>query len=171
MTLLFLDLAQLQFYPTKSEVNDYDLSLFSYNLNDNFLGVGTTSLGGVATIETKSSPVTSGVTTTIVSIGDTHTSVKVLVDINPDLTRNEEFEAVELNIVHDGTNIEMMEYGRLTTNLGGSAATGLGTYHAYFSGSSLNVDFIPTSVGIATTGVINTIQVGLSTNTYWYWNC
>ena len=157
--------AQLQFYPTKSTVNDYDLSVFSYNLNDNFLGVGTTSLGGVATIETKSSPVTSGVTTTIVSIGDTHTSVKVLVDINPDLTRNEEFEAIELNIVHDGTNIEMLEYGRLTTNLGGSAATGLGTYHAYFSGSSLNVDFIPTSVGIATTGVINTIQVGLSTNT------
>ena len=157
--------AQLQFYPTKSTVNDYNLSVFSYNLNDNFLGVGTTSLGGVATIETKSSPVTSGVTTTIVSIGDTHTGVKVLVNINPDLTRNEEFEAVELNIVHDGTNIEMMEYGRLTTNLGGSAATGLGTYHAYFSGSSLNVDFIPTSVGIATTGVINTIQVGLSTDT------
>ena len=87
--------AQLQFYPTKSTVNDYDLSVFSYNLNDNFLGTGTTSLGGVATIETKSSPVTSGVTTTIVSIGDTHTSVKVLVDINPDLTRNEEFEAIE----------------------------------------------------------------------------
>ena len=157
--------AQLQFYPTRSAVNDYDLSVLSYNLNDNFLGTGTTSLGGVATIETKSSPVTSGVTTTIVSIGDTHTSVKVLVDINPDLTKNEEFEAVELNIVHDGTNIEMMEYGRLTTNLGGYSATGLGTYHAYFSGSSLNVDFIPTSVGIATTGVINTIQVGLSTNT------
>ena len=157
--------AQLQFYPTRSTVNDYDLSVFSYNLNDNFLGIGTTSLGGVATIETKSSPVTSGVTTTIVSIGDTHTSVKVLVDINPDLTKNEEFEAVELNIVHDGSNIEMMEYGRLTTNLGGVSATGLGTYHAYFSGSSLNVDFIPTSVGIATTGVINTIQVGLSTNT------
>ena len=75
--------AQLQFFPTRSTVNDYDLSVFSYNLNDNFLGVGTTSLGGVATIETKSSPVTSGVTTTIVSIGDTHTSVKVLVDINP----------------------------------------------------------------------------------------
>ena len=157
--------AQLQFYPTKSTVNDYDLSVFSYNLNDNFLGVGTTSLGGVATIETKSSPVTSGVTTTIVSIGNTHTSVKVLVDINPDLTRNDEFEAIELNVVHDGTNIEMLEYGRLTTNLGGSPATGLGTYHAYFSGSSLNIDFIPTSVGIATTGVINTIQVGLSTDT------
>ena len=156
---------QLQFHPTQSRVNDYDLNIFSYSLNDNFLGIETTSLGGVATIETKSSPVTSGVTTTIVSIANTHTSVKVLVNINPDLTATEEFEAVELNIVHDGTNIEMMEYGRLTTNIGAFPATGLGTYHAYFSGSSLNVDFIPTSVGIATTGVINTIQVGLSTDT------
>ena len=154
--------AQLQFYPTKSTINDYDISVFSYTLKNGFLGIGTTSLGGVATIQTKSSPVTSGVTTTIVSIGDTHTGVKVLVDINPDLTRNDEFESVELNIVHDGTNIQVLEYGKLTTNLHGLSATGLGTYHAYFSGSSLNVDFIPTSVGIATTGVINTIQVGLS---------
>ena len=156
---------QLLFYPTKSTINDYDVNVFSYSLRDSFLGIGTTSLGGVATIETKSTSVTSGTTATIVSIGNTHTSVKVLVDINPDLTKNEEFEAIELNIVHDGTNIEMLEYGRLTTNVNESAAIGLGTYHAYFSGSSLNVDFIPTPGGIATTGVINTIQVGLSTNT------
>jgi len=157
--------AQFQFHPTRSSVNDYDLSVFSYNLSNNFLGIGSTSIGGVVTIETNSSPVTSGVTTTIVSMGNTHTSVKVLVNINPDLTKNEEFEAVELNIVHDGTNIEMMEYGRLTTNIQSYSESGLGTYHAYFSGSSLNVDFIPTSVGIATTGVINTIQVGLSKDT------
>lgn len=157
--------AQLQFYPTKSSVNDYDLNIFSYNLKDSFLGIGSTSIGGVVTIETNSSPVTSGVTTTIVSMGNTHTSVKVLVNINPDITKNQEFEAIELNIVHDGTNIEMLEYGRLSTNIGGYSESGLGTYHAYFSGSSLNVDFIPTSVGIATTGVINTIQVGLSEDT------
>ena len=157
--------AQLQFYPVRSSVNDYDLSIFSYNLNDNFLGTGSTSIGGIVTIETNSSPVTSGVTTTIVSIGNTHTSVKVLVNINPDLTKNEEFESIELNIVHDGTNIEMLEYGRLSTNIQNYAAPGLGTYHAYFSGSSLNVDFIPTSIGIAVTGVINTIQVGLSEDT------
>ena len=157
--------AQLQFYPVRSSVNDYDLSIFSYNLNDNFLGIGSTSIGGIVTIETNSSPVTSGVTTTIVSIGNTHTSVKVLVNINPDVTKNQEFESIELNIVHDGTNIEMLEYGRLSTSIGDYAESGLGTYHAYFSGSSLNIDFIPTSVGIATTGVINTIQVGLSEDT------
>ena len=157
--------AQLQFHPVRSSVNDYDLSIFSYNLNGNFLGTGSTSIGGVVTIQTNSSPITSGVTTTIVSMGNTHTSVKVLVNINPDVTKNQEFEAIELNIVHDGTNIEMLEYGRLSTNIGDYVASGLGTYHAYFSGSSLNVDFIPTSVGIATTGVINTIQVGLSEDT------
>ena len=39
--------AQLQFHPIRSSVNDYDLSIFSYNLNDNFLGIGSTSIGGV----------------------------------------------------------------------------------------------------------------------------
>ena len=157
---------QLQFYPTRYTVNDYDVSLLSYNLNDVFLGIGTTSLGGIALIDSASSPVTSGVTTTIVSIANTFTTAKILVAINPDTTRNEEYEAIELNIVHDGANIELLEYGRLTTNLGEYSATGLGTYHAYFSGDSLNVDFIPTAVGIATTGVINTIQVGLASDTF-----
>ena len=52
---------------------------------------------------------------------------------------------VELNIVHDGTNVELLEYGRLTT--GGfaesSELTGLGTYHPYIDGSNLKVDFVP----------------------------
>ena len=37
----------------------------------------------------------------------------------------------ELNIVHDGTNIEMMEYGRLTTNIQSYSESGLGTYHMH----------------------------------------
>ena len=156
---------QLLFYPTKFTVNDYDVTSISYNLNDVFAGVGTTSLGGVALVETTSSPVTSGVTTTIVSIANTYTSAKILVQVNPDTSRNEEFETIELNIVHDGSNVEMLEYGRLTTNLGAFPSAGLGTYHPYIDGETLKVDFIPTAVGIATTGVINTIQVGLATNT------
>ena len=73
---------------------------------------------------------------------------------------------VELDIVHDGTNVELLEYGRLTT--GGfaesSELTGLGTYHPYIDGSNLKVDFVP-NVGIATTGVVNTMAVGLATAT------
>ena len=73
---------------------------------------------------------------------------------------------VELNVVHDGTDVELLEFGQLTT--GGfdtfSGGAGLGTYSAAISGSNLEIDFHPGS-GITTTGVINTIQVALSENT------
>ena len=75
--------------------------------------------------------------------------MKVLVNINPDIGSNTEF-GVELNITNNGSDVAITEYGRLTTNLGGSPATGLGTYHAYVDGANLKVDFIPTATGIGT---------------------
>ena len=37
---------ELRFFPTKFKMNDYNVTTFSYNLDDVFAGVGTTSLGG-----------------------------------------------------------------------------------------------------------------------------
>ena len=167
---------QLTFYPTKSSVNDYEITTVDYNLKtalsgitstnpNGTLGTGSTNLGGIVEVSTASTTVNSGVTTTIVSIANTYTSAKVLVNIDADINESKH-EFVELNIVHDGTNVELLEYGRLTT--GGfaesSELTGLGTYHPYIDGSNLKVDFIP-AVGIATTGAINTMTVGLATAT------
>ena len=163
---------QLQFFPVNSSVNDYDITSISYNLNDNYLSTGSTSIGGVL-IDSESVIVNSGITTNIVSIGDTYHSAKVLVTIAPDVANVSygatstfnvnEFEAQELNIVHDGTNVSILEFGKLTTNGGGTSATGFGTYTAYLSGGQLKVDFNP-SVGIGTTGVVNTIVAGLSSS-------
>ena len=160
---------QLQFYPTKSSVNDYDITAISYNLNDNFLSTGSTVVGG-SVVDSGSVVVNSGISTTIVSIGDTYHSAKVLVTIAPDVANVSygatstfnvnEFEAQELNIVHDGTNVSILEFGKLTTNLGGYPATGFGTYTAYLSGGQLKLDFNP--AGIGATAVVNTIVVGLS---------
>lgn len=158
--------ANLEFHPTRSAINDYDIITLSYGLNDSFLGTGSTSLGGVVLIDTDSISIPSNTTKTIVSIAKTYTSAKVLVNINPDISKNEEFEAIELNITHNSNNVELLEYGRLATGISEYSDTGLGTYHAYIDGSSLKVDFIPTSVGIATTGAINTITVGLSSDTF-----
>ena len=156
---------QLLFYPTKYTVNDYNITCLSYNLDDNLLSTGTTTIGGVAIIDTDSLSLAAGVSTTIVSIANTYGSLKVLVQITPDINYRE-FEFEELNIVHDGTNIELLEYGQLTTIPTPFAAPGLGTYYPYYSGSNLNVDFIPSSgVGIGTTGAINTILVGLANST------
>ena len=155
---------QLQFFPTKFKVNDYQIAAISYNLDDNLLSTGTTAVGP-SIIETDSVTIGSGIgATTIVSIANTHNSVKVLVEITPDISTNE-FEYNNLNIVHNGTDIELLEYGQLTTTgSNDDADVGLGTYSATFNGSNLEVIFHPNSgVGIGTTGVVNTIQVGLAT--------
>lgn len=160
---------QLLFYPTKSSVNDYDITTISYNLNDNFLSTGSTSIGGVV-IDSESTIVSAGTTATIVSIGNTYHSLKVLVEIAPDVTNplsgntatfnSNEYEAQELNIVHDGSDVSILEYGKLTTSLSGYSAIGFGTYTARLDGSNIKVDFNPS--GIGTNAVVNTVVVGLS---------
>ena len=154
---------QLQFFPTKFKVNDYQIAAISYNLDDNLLSTGATAVGP-SIIETDSVLIGTGIgATTIVSIASTHNSVKVLLEITPDISRAE-FEYNNLNIVHNGTDIEILEYGQLTTSVGDNADVGFGTYSALINGSNLEVIFHPNSdVGIGTTGVVNTIQVGLAT--------
>ena len=160
---------QLLFYPIKSSVNDYDITTISYNLNDNFLSTGSTSIGGVL-IDSESTIVSAGTTATIVSIGNTYHSLKVLVEITPDVTNpsygstatfnGNEYEAQELNIVHDGSDVSILEYGKLTTSPSGYSAIGFGTYTARLDGSNIKVDFNPS--GIGTNAIVNTIVVGLS---------
>ena len=158
---------QLLFFPTKFTVNDYDVTSLSYNISGiATTGTGTTFFGSGVLVDTSSTEITPATDATIVSIASTYNSAKILVTINPDSTVNDKFEMVELNVVHDGTDVELLEFGQLTT--GGfdtfSGGAGLGTYSAAISGSNLEIDFHPGS-GITTTGVINTIQVALSENT------
>ena len=157
---------QLQFYPTKFTVNDYDVTSISYNLDDNLLSAGSTVIGR-SLIKTDSVAIASGITTTIVGIASTYASAKVLVQITPDSYGGNEFEFSELNVLHNGTDVEMLEYGPLITSSGPYYTSGFGTYFAYLDGSSLKVDFTPNAgVGVGTTGVINTITVGLANSTF-----
>jgi hypothetical protein len=144
----------LNFYPVNYSINDYDLSFISYNLNDNLLGVGSTSIGS-SLISTASTVVSSGSTTTIVSLDSSYSGVKILVNISG---VNNEFEFDEINLINNGSDVEFVEYGQLTTNLGPYSISGFGTYYPYISGSNLNVDFIP-NVGTALT--VNTVQISL----------
>ena len=153
---------QLLFYPTKSAVNDYWVMGLSYNLNDNFVATGATSFGGVATIDSQSVQVASGTPTTIVSFATTYRSVKSLVNITADTgIQSNEFEMEELNIIHDGTDVELMEFGQLSTTLTPWANSGFGTYSAYIDGSNVKVDFHP-NAGIGTTAVVNTVNVAMA---------
>ena len=146
----------LTFYPTKYTVNDYYVSVLSNNLKESFTGIGSTTLGGLVDIKTNTTFVSSG-STTIVSLGTTYTSAKVLVEISTD---SEEYQFDELSFIHDGTTIEFIDYGQLTTDTPTSYATsGFGTYNAYITGSNVNIDFTP-NIGIAAS--ISTIQVAIS---------
>ena len=143
----------LRFYPTKFAVNDFRITTLSYNINDNLSSVGNTSFGGVVDIQSSSVSVSSG-STSIVSIGTTYRSAKVLVSIS---ANDGQYEFDELTIIHDGIDVQLLEYGQLTNHSTNSfSSSGLGTYYPYIVGSQLNVDFIP-NVGIAAT--INTIKV------------
>ena len=85
---------QLRFYPRNYKVNDFHITTVSYNLEDEYLGIGTTSVG-VALIESHSTEAAkSDASTVIVGIASTYRSAKVLVSINPDQSKTStgEFE-------------------------------------------------------------------------------
>jgi len=152
---------RLLFYPNKFKVNDYDVVAVAYNLDNNLLGIGSTSLG-CAEIFTSSTAIASGATETLVSIGYTYRSLKVLASITG--STHNEYEMEEINLIHDGTTVDIMEYGQLTSNLTNYVnVSGFGTFVPSISGTDINLDF-KANTGIACT--VNTIVVGLSSEAY-----
>jgi len=157
----------VRFYPVDEKVdfNDFNISYISYKIDDEFAGIGNSSFGDIAVINTSSTKFNNvGTGVTIVSIGSTYNSLSVMVSINPDSgSQNEEFAFTQLNLLHDGTEVcDHLEVGNLFTTLGSSPNNvGYGTFWPYLDNNNIIVEFIP-NAGIGTTAVINTIQVGLA---------
>ena len=63
-------------------------------------------------------------------------------------------------MIHDGSEVDLVEYGQLSTGDVGTASgePGLGTYSAYIAGSRVHLDLHPT-VSTASTYVANTVHV------------
>ena len=160
---------RLLWYPRYYKVNDYDITCISYQLDDNLLSVGSTAFG-VCDVITDSTNVATATTTgiNIVSIGVTYSSAKILLSIAGDnsVASGGEFEFDELNLIHNGTTVDVAEYGNLLTEIDSTADSysGLGTYSAYISGSNVKLDWFPsqTHAGIGTTAVVNTVTVALA---------
>ena len=150
----------LNYYPTRFTINDYDVVTLSYNLKDDLSGIGSTTIGSIVEINTSNSNVAAASTVNIVSLGATYTSAKILVEITGG---DGQYELDELNLVHDGTNVEFLEYGQLTTGdiISPLSSSGYGTYYPYISGSQVKIDFIA-NAGIGTTTYINTISIGIA---------
>ena len=90
----------IQFHPASDKVafNDYNISYVSYKIDDSFVGIGSSSFGDIALINTSSTELnTVGTGVTVVSIGSTYNSVSVMFSINPDTgEQNEEFHLLRL---------------------------------------------------------------------------
>ena len=156
---------RLLYYPKKFRRNDYTVSTVAFNIEDTVAGIGSTALGDSINIasSTKTLALGTSASTTVVGIASTYRSSKVLVSYAA--SDKSHYEVDELTVVHDGTNVELMEYGQLTTEMGSEDGTpGLGTYSASLSGSYVNLNFTP-NVSTASTYVINTLRVSIaSTN-------
>ena len=120
----------LRFYPVKTAVNNYDVSLASYTNNDVLAGIGSTIVGSVADIYTSQTAITTGIATfPVVSIAKTYSGAKVIVSASS--TDNfHQFD--EITLLRDNArNVGMSEYGNLTDlNLVATSTVGLGTYNA-----------------------------------------
>ena len=150
---------QLLFYPTKYAVNDYNVSNVSFDIVGlSTVGIGSTTLGSSIDVRSTQTTVAAGSTgTTVVGIASTYRSAKVLVQINAD---NGQMEFDELNILHDGTTVELLEYGQLTTVFDEDySGTGLGTYIASMETGPLNIDFVP-NAGIACS--VDTLSIAIA---------
>ncbi len=154
------DDGRLLFYPKKFKYNNYDVSNIAFNISDSVAGVGSTGLGGIVNIVSSTATIPLGITTqhNIVSFATTYRGSKVLVSYAA--SDASYWEHDEITLVHDGTNVDMIEYGQLTTGNVGSASgePGLGTYSAYIAGSRVHLDLHPT-VSTASTYVANTVHV------------
>ena len=149
----------LSFYPTKVSINDFDVTILSYNINDYILSAESITFGGVVDIQSNSVAVSAGTTTTIIEIPNTYRAAKILVSIA--VTDTNQYEFDELTIIHDDTNVKFLEYGQITNHsYDSSSISGLGTYYPHLSGSQLKVDFIP-NIGIST-AIVKTIQVAFA---------
>jgi len=153
---------QILFYPVKYQANDYNINLFAYDIKDSISGIGTVNLGDTVKIysSSKTIPVGFSTTTTLVGIASTYRASKVLIQYAA--SDNSYYEFDEITLVHDGSDVQILDYGQLSTNiLSPLGSIGIGTYNAHLSGSQLNLEFTP-NVGLGVTYSVNSIIVSIA---------
>ncbi len=143
------DEANLLFYPSKYEFNDYDISFVNYTLDQVNVGVGSTSIGNFVEIKSEKYEIPANASETILSLPTSCRSAKVLVEFEGE---NRSFEFDEFTLIHDGVDVDLLEYGQLSnSNFSSFSSSGLGTYYPRISGGNILVDYIPSQSGIAIT--------------------
>ena len=150
----------LTFTPNLSVFNNYDVSTFQFSGLDNVTGIGSTAIGNLVSIASSSVSVPVTTETTLLTIPTSERSAKLLVQLQ-DSERN--YFMSEFSLLHDGTNVEMLQYGDITNNPGMTGQDAFGTYKAEISGSNLIFSIVPT-VGTAVTANVSAILTNAGTS-------
>ena len=154
--------AQLLFFPNKFKNNDYSINLISFDIKDSISGIGSTDLGDSVKIKSSTKTLASGTSTSTNLIGINSTSRSSKIVLQYGAVDNSYFEYDELTLIHDGTTVDILEYGQLSTDtLLAQGSIGLGTYNAYLSGSELKLDLTP-NVGLGVTVNVNAVSIELA---------
>ena len=150
----------LTFTPNLFEFNNYDVSTFQFSGLDNVTGIGSTAIGDLVSIASSSVFVPLGTETTLLTIPTSERSAKLLVQLQ-DIHNN--YFMSEFSLLHDGTNVEMLQYGDITNNSGMAGPDAFGTYKAEISGSNLVFSIVP-NIGTAVTANVSAILTNAGTS-------
>ena len=134
--------------PVKFEFNSYQTSTVAISLLDGVSGTGSTTFGDIVTLDSEQVTISTGTTTTIATFPKTNRAAKLItmVEVTSGISSGQ-YDATEINIVHDGTTVSQLEYGDIQNTISNFGSVGLGTYHSYIDGSNVKVDFIPGVAG------------------------
>jgi hypothetical protein len=139
--------------------NFFDYHFLSYDTRHDVPDTGAFGLPNLAETESYRSDFQSGITT-VARIPTSYRSAKILSEIS---FNSGNYDFSEINMVHNGTEVYLSEYGNLYFD-GGYENIGLGTYNARISDSFVNIEYIPNVTGIAATS--NSVWVGLKLAAY-----
>ena len=143
----------LQWYPNLFEFNNYEVSYFNFAGLESVTGIGSTAIGSMVSVASSSVSVAAGTTTTILELPTATRSAKLHIQMEDG---NDNYFYNELNVLHDGTNVQLLQYGDVDTT--GGPSSGFGTYTANISGSNIEIDIHPT-VGTAVSTNILSVEV------------
>ena len=146
----------LRYYPNKFKLNNYNVVLWSYQIDTQKLGIstdtvscGSTSIpgapanpttglnGSLISIATTAVTIAGGAAGTVFTLGGIgtnvsgHRSAKVLMSVEAGGgTLNGSVEYDQVSLIHDGTNVGFQEYGQLTIDSvdAYSSTSNIGTY-------------------------------------------
>ena len=152
----------LRFTPVDPFNTDYDVKLIKQIFNTNSSGVGTQSVGFVTlTGSTDIDNNTVGLgTTTIISVDSTEFE-SLYINAQVTNTITDDMNYVRLYVAHDGTNSFMSEY-YIDNTLSGSTGNSIGTFYSDLSSGVLSIKYENTESNIIN---VKTNIVGFGTTT------